>query len=41
MHKCFIFCAALPVEAMSSVKVNGCIKNVFYQKRERNKNEND
>ena len=35
-----MFCAAIPVEA-SSVKVNDYVKKILYQKRERNKNEND
>ena len=36
-----MFCAAIPVEARSSVKVNDYVKKILYQKRERNKNEID
>ena len=36
-----MFCAAIPVEARSSVEVNDYVKKILYQKRERNKNEID
>ena len=36
-----MFCAAIPNEARSSVKVNDNVEKILYQKRERNNNEID